>query len=448
MSNKKVHITGMHCRSCEILIDEELRKIKGVTDVSISHKDGIADISFKDKLNSYDVRNAIESAGYCVGENAKLPYFSKNKRDYIELGIAFFIASALYVFASKFGIFGLSEMIKGNYGSLPVVFIVGLTAGISTCMALVGGLVLGISSKFAKQNPESTGFQKFVPHIYFNLGRIASYFVLGGVIGYAGSFFKISTSILGLMIVIVGFVMLLLGSQLLDIFPFLKTVSFTLPKGLHKLLGIKERVNEEYSNSNTSLLGASTFFLPCGFTQAMQLYAMSTGSLLQGALTMGVFAIGTTPGLLGIGGLISFIKGKSSKIFFKTVGVILMFLALFNISNGLNLICVKSIFAKNEIVSADKNVKMIDGVQIVKMTQQVNGYLPNKFTIKKGVPVKWIITSESQYSCASSIVSQALGIRSSLKLGENIFTFTPTKTGTIRFSCSMGMYTGSFNVIN
>ena len=43
---------------------------------------------------------------------------------------------------------------------------------------------------------------------------------------------------------------------------------------------------------------------------------------------------------------------------------------------------------------------------------------------------------------------ETLGIRSSLKLGENIFEFTADKMGTIRFTCSMGMYTGSFNVIN
>jgi sulfite exporter TauE/SafE/copper chaperone CopZ len=448
MSNKKIHITGMHCRSCEILIEEELKKIKGVTNVSVSHKDGVADISFNDKLNNVEVNCAVLNAGYCVGENAKLPYFSKNKKDYIELGIAFLVVTVFYLLAKQFGIFGLSGLIKGNYGSLPVVFIVGLTAGISTCMALVGGLVLGISSKFSAENPEASRLEKFFPHIYFNLGRIASYFVLGGIIGLAGSFFKISTSVLGLLIVAVGFIMLLLGSQLIDIFPFLKTVSFTLPKGLYKFLGIKEKENSEYSNTNASLLGASTFFLPCGFTQAMQLYAISTGSPLQGALTMGVFALGTTPGLLGVGGLTSVIKGQSSKLFFKTAGVIVMLLALFNISNGLNLIGIKDVFAKKDITSQDKNVKIVDGVQIVKMAQRADGYYPNKFTIKKGVPVKWVINSESQYSCASSLISQGLGIRTGLKQGENIFTFTPNKTGTIRFSCSMGMYTGFFNVAN
>lgn len=448
MSNKKIHIKGMHCRSCEILIEEELKKIKGVTDVSVSHKDGIADICFVDKLNNIDVNNAVENAGYCVGENAKLPLISKNKRDYIELGFAFFIATALFLIAKKLGLFELAGSVKGSYSSLPVVFIIGITAGISTCMALVGGLVLGMSAKFAKQNPEASGIDKFVPHVYFNLGRIVSYFIFGGIIGYAGSFFQLSTSVLGLLTVAVGLVMLLLGSQLIDIFPILKTISFTLPKGLHRILGIKEKTDAEYSNKNASILGASTFFLPCGFTQAMQLYAISTGSPLQGALTLGVFALGTTPGILGVGGLTSVIKGEYSKLFFKTAGVIVVLLALFNVSNGLNLLGVKSIFAKTENVSVDKNVKIVNGVQVVKMTQKTNGYSPNKFTIKKGMPVKWIITSESIYSCASSIVSQQLGIRASLKLGENVFEFTPKEVGTIRFSCSMGMYTGSFTVVD
>ena len=439
----------MHCRSCEILIEDELKKIKGVRNVSVSHKDGIADISFEDELKNFDVANAVENAGYCIGENAKLPFLSRNKKDYIELGIAFFIATAIFLLARKLGLFDLAGSVKGSYSSLPVVFIIGLTAGVSTCMALVGGLVLGASAKFSKLNPNASGVEKFVPHVYFNIGRIVSYFIFGGIIGYAGSFFQLSTSTLGIMTVAVGLVMLLLGGQLIDIFPVLKRISFTLPKGLHKFLGIKEKTeDEEYSNKNSALIGASTFFLPCGFTQAMQLYAISTGSPLQGALTMGIFALGTAPGLLGVGGLTSLVKGESSKLFFKTAGLIVILLALFNVSNGLNLLGVRSVFAKNTNVSLDKNVKIVGGVQEVRMTQKTNGYTPNKFTIKKGVPVKWIINSESTYSCASSLVSQQLGIRTSLKKGMNVFEFTPDKVGTIRFSCSMGMYTGSFTVVD
>ena len=216
-----------------------------------------------------------------------------------------------------------------------------------------------------------------------------------------------------------------------------------MPKFLHHRLGLKERAASVYSNGIAAVMGALTFFLPCGFTQAMQLYAMSTGNPLRGGLIMGTFALGTAPGILGVGGLSSFIKGPASKIFFKTVGVLVLVFALFNINNGINLIGIKPLVAK--AVIADPNVQIVNGIQEVRMRQVANGYLPNSFTIKKNVPVRWIITSESS-SCASSIVSQSLGIRRGLNLGENIIEFTPNETGTIRFSCSMGMYTGTFIV--
>jgi plastocyanin domain-containing protein len=82
------------------------------------------------------------------------------------------------------------------------------------------------------------------------------------------------------------------------------------------------------------------------------------------------------------------------------------------------------------------------------MVQDGSGYSPNTFTIKKGIPVKWIITSKSAFTCAASIISPKLGVRKNLQLGENIIEFTPSESGNIRFTCSMGMYGGSFNVID
>jgi sulfite exporter TauE/SafE/plastocyanin domain-containing protein/copper chaperone CopZ len=454
MNKQKVHIKGMHCRSCELLIEDELKKVPGVTTVSVNHQTGIADVDCECELDQTAVAKAVENAGYSLGDDGKIHFFSKNKRDYLDVSIAFFIAIALFLVAKTLGIFDLGKSISGSYSSLPIVFIVGLTAGVSTCMALVGGLVLGASARFSAQFPNASKWEKFTPHLYFNLGRVASYFVLGGVIGFAGSLFQLSTSVLGLLTVAVGLVMLLLGGQLIDIFPILKRFSFTLPKALSRALGIQEKAQVEYSNSNSALMGAMTFFLPCGFTQAMQLFAMSSGSPITGALTMGVFALGTAPGLLGVGGLTSVVKGNGARLFFKTAGVVVIMLAFFNVGNGLNLLGVPQVLgaistnASTGNAKQDPNVTLVNGVQVVRMAQESSGYSPNKFTIKKGVPVKWIVTSKDVYSCASSIVSQQLNIRKGLELGENIFEFTPKETGTIRFSCLMGMYNGSFTVVD
>ncbi len=453
MKTQQIHIKGMHCRSCELLIEDELQKVPGVKKVTVDHKTGIAEVDCECELNHMEVEKAVQTAGYSIGQDGKIHFFSRNSKDYVELGVAFLLTMILFLLAKSLGLFNLSASHAGGYSSLPVVFLVGLTAGVSTCMALVGGLVLGTAAKFSAKNPNATGMQKFKPHLFFNLGRIASYFIFGGIIGFAGSFFQLSTSVLGILTVAVASVMLLLGGQLIDIFPRLKKVSITLPKGLSRMLGIQEKSQDEYSNKNAAVMGAMTFFLPCGFTQAMQLYAMSTGSPVTGAITLGVFAIGTAPGLLGVGGLTSIVKGNAAKLFFKTAGVVVIALSLFNLQNGLNLLGVnQSVFAafasKPTEAISDPNVKLINGVQEVRMTQDSYGYSPNKFTIKKGVPVKWIVTSKDVYTCAASIVAQSLNIRKGLQLGENVFEFTPTQTGTIRFSCTMGMYNGAFTVVD
>lgn len=452
MNKATVHIKGMHCRSCEILIEDELRKINGVTEVKVNEKKGSAYVCYEGDLDHHKVAEAVRNAGYELGMKEKAPLFSRRMQDYKELGYAFLVMVMLYMIAKELGIFNLAVKSGGNYNSLPIVFLVGLTAGVSTCMALVGGLVLAASARFVEKHPQSSALQKFKPHLFFNIGRIVSFFVFGGIIGYAGSLFQLSSTTLGLLTIAVGGVMVLLGLQLTDIFPRLNGLNFTLPKGIARTLGMKEQTQKEYSHKNSFMMGATTFFLPCGFTQAMQLFAISSGNPVTGAMTMGVFALGTAPGLLGIGGLTSVIKGTITKPFFKFAGLVVIFLAIFNISNGLNLAGINvNAFLNRSTVSVpktDPNVTMENGVQVVRMIQNGSGYSPDTFTIKKGIPVKWIVTSEDAFTCAASIVSSKLGIRKNLEEGENIIEFTPTETGNVRFTCSMGMYSGSFNVID
>lgn len=452
MNKTTVHIKGMHCRSCEILIEDELLKIDGVKSCRVSHKNGLAEIHYQNHLDNQAVEKAVQNVGYAIGFDDKKDWISKDSNDWVNIFISGVILFILFYIANDLGIFNIGAKTSGSYSSLPVVFLIGITAGLSTCMALVGGLVLGASARFAEKHPEATNIQKFKPHLFFNLGRIISFFVLGGLIGGLGAFFQLSTTTLGFMTMLVGGVMLLLGLQLTGLFPRLKSINFTLPKSISRLFGIKEHHEKEYSHKNSMIMGALTFFLPCGFTQAMQLFAISSGSPITGALTMGTFALGTAPGLLGIGGLTSVIKGAFAKSFFRFVGLVVVLLAIFNISNGSNLAGINlgflSFNTQTQAQTSDSNVTLENGVQIVKMTQSAYGYSPSKFTIKKDIPVKWIITSEDINTCASSIVSAKLGVRKSLDLGENVIEFTPTETGTIRFSCAMGMYTGSFTVVD
>lgn len=203
-------------------------------------------------------------------------------------------------------------------------------------MALVGGLILGVSARYSEIHPQATTAEKFQPHLFFNTGRILSYTLLGGLLGTLGSAFQLSSSVLGVITILVGLVMLIMGLQLIKIFPWADNIKFTLPKGVSRFLGLKKK-QDSYSHTNTFILGALTFFLPCGFTQAMQIYAVSTGNFFSGAMVLGLFALGTTPGMLSIGGISSSVKDGLAELFFKFAGLAVIAFAIFNFSNGLNL---------------------------------------------------------------------------------------------------------------
>ncbi|OGH65451.1 MAG: hypothetical protein A3J66_02410 [Candidatus Magasanikbacteria bacterium RIFCSPHIGHO2_02_FULL_47_14] len=434
-----VPIRGMHCASCEILIGEELKKLPHVAKAVVSLKKATATIHYSnERPTDAEIAQAVHAAGYEVGEKKRLPWISRDWRDYKDLARAAIILFVLYWIAQRLGLFDLA--VNTEKDGLLIALLVGLVAGVSTCMALIGGLVLSLSARHAELHPEATAIQKFRPHLYFNLGRIVGYAFLGGIIGMIGKAFQPTTGMLGVMTMVVGGVMIFLGLKLVEVFPALRDKTITLPSGIAQLFGLHKEV-KEYSHKTASIMGALTFFLPCGFTQAMQIYAISTGSFTQGAVIMGLFALGTAPGLLGVGGLTAALKGKKARTFFMGAGLAVILLGWFNIANGSRLL-------SGDGGKGTTNPVVTEDAQEVKMVQGANGYLPSVFTVQKGKPVKWVIDSRSSFSCAASLVVPSLGISKTLKKGENIITFTPTKVGTIPFSCSMGMYRGKFIVVD
>jgi sulfite exporter TauE/SafE/copper chaperone CopZ len=453
MHKTVVPIKGMHCKSCEVLVSEKLTEIPGVKSVKVSLKNQQAEVFSKQLIDEAAIRKAIEEAGYKVGLGENSGWVNRDFNAYKELGISAVILIVLYFLLSGLGVFSLSIGTQKESTNLFVVLLVGLIAGVSTCMALVGGLVLGIAARHAEKHPEEKALQKFRPHLFFNLGRIISYFILGGLIGFAGKVFQLSGFTLGIITILVALVMLFLGLKLTEISPRFSGGGFSLPGKISHLLGIKKRREKEYSHGNAMLLGAMTFFLPCGFTQAMQVYAMSTGNFISGALIMAIFAIGTAPGLLGVGGLTAIFKAGSAKIFYKFTGLLVIGLSVLNFSNGINLTGFTGFSLPGtgtvSTQAGDGNAAPVEnGVQIVRMAQNAYGYAPNRFIIKKDLPVKWIIDSQDSNTCASSIYSSKLNINKFLEPGENVIEFTPKETGEIRFTCSMGMYSGKFTVID
>lgn len=320
------HVRGMHCKACTILIEGAIRELPHVESAHVSLADSRAtvtgDFTGSPEEVAEELTKLVSKHGYVISTERGSHTAEWGDFTYA-LPIALLVIAAFALLQKA----GLTDLITSSDVSYGTAFVIGLIASVSSCLAIVGGLVLSLSASSAREGGtwRTLGF--------FHVGRIGGFFVLGGVIGLIGSSLHLglaATSILGGL---VALVMLILGINLLDVFHFTKRLQLTMPTRFSKHV-VAGSTHDHYLAP--LLVGVGTFFLPCGFTQSMQLYALSTGSFMQGALTMFVFALGTFPmlALLSFGSL-NIAHKPWRGIFFKTAGLIIIALALLNLTNAL-----------------------------------------------------------------------------------------------------------------
>lgn len=321
------HIHGIHCNACVLLIEEELSSLENISKVHVSFKKHSVEIlgDFEEKNQEeiiFDLNKILKPNNYSLSIEKQ-----KQAVNWSDFKIAGPVAIGFILFFVLLQKLGIVNLITSSEVSYPTAALIGLVASLSTCMAIVGGLVLSMSASFAKEG------DKIKPQILFHAGRLVSFFILGGVIGSLGSVFQLGGVGTFIMSFLVAIVLFVLGINLLDIFPWAKKLQPTIPKFIGKKMHSVKNLNHTLT---PLLVGVITFFLPCGFTQSMQLYALTTGSFWSGALIMFFFALGTLPVLA----ILSFSslgihKKAQSGVFFKTAGLIVIMFALFNLINSL-----------------------------------------------------------------------------------------------------------------
>ncbi len=316
------HVSGTHCPSCKIFIEDALREHVGIIRADVDLK--TETVSVETSLDEND-RALAETLTEKIKDNGYRLSLEKGVREKdggavwqaLPIGLAFL---GLFFFIQKSGIldFGLGGVITPTTS-----FIIGLVASVSSCLAVVGGLVLSLSATISQDKVSD-----IKPMMLFHGGRLASFAVLGGVLGALGGLIGISFIVTAVLGIIASSVMILLGLHLIGV---LEKSRITLPAGV---FGFFRTI--EHQTITPFLVGAGTFFLPCGFTQAMQVAALSSGSFLSGLFIMLAFALGTLPmlALLSFGSA-SFAQSKYAPVFFKSAGVVVVGLGAFALLAGL-----------------------------------------------------------------------------------------------------------------
>lgn len=323
-----------------------------------------------------------------------------------------------------------------------LAFITGLTTGGLSCFAVQGGLLAGILAEQKKSEQKKT-------LLLFLSSKLVAHIILGALLGLLGSALIISPKTQGVMQIISGIIIILMALKLSEIHPAFRKFSVTPPKFIFKLL---RNQSKDINSFTPILIGALTVLIPCGITQGMLLLSVSSGSFWYGSLILGAFILGTTPVFYLLGVASEKILSIKPLKFFAILAMV--YLGLTAVNSGQVLRGSAHTLQNYNAVLFNKDIKIKgsaeneNGKQVVTINVKNSGYEATTNTLKVGVPVKLILKTNKTAGCARAFTIPDYDISKVLpSTGTEIIEFTPTKLGRLTYTCSMGMYSGSFNII-
>ena len=443
----------MTCVNCQNKIEQVLKKTPGVESAKVSYQKGTADIAFDlDWVTLEELRQVIRGAGYEV-----LLEPAVRKPDFGRTATLLILIFFLYRMLQHSGILNLlvpSELADTGMG-YGMLFLIGILTSVH-CIAMCGGISLSqcIPQSAGK---EDSRFGAFRSAVLYNLGRVISYTGIGFLLGLAGmlvgetSGAGISPFFQGILKMAAGVFMVILGINMLGIFPWLRRFQLQLPRFLVRTVNRKKA-----GSSQPFVIGLLNGMMPCGPLQSMQIVALASANPFAGALSMLAFSLGTVPLMLGLGSFVAMLGKRFSAKVMETGAVLVVVLGLAMLSQGGNL---SGLFysgmewnaagqqqvyaASGESGTNDSGATVEDGVQIIESTL-TGGRYPN-ITVTAGIPVRWIIQvpKGALNGCNYRMLLNTYGITHTFSEGENIIEFTPEKTGTVPYTCWMGMIRGN-----
>lgn len=419
-----VKIDGISCDNCRNKIKNELLKISEVNEVNITKN--IAKITYIDKIDTEEIIKTINYLGYLT----KNSYISQNINDIdnniklkefiLILSVIIFIIYILRIILG-INIFNVIPSIDNNL-SYGMLFITGLLTSIH-CISMCGAI--NIVATYNKENKFS-----IKKSLLYNIGRIISYTIIGGLIGLIGNIITVNDTINGIIIILTSLVMILMSLNMMNI------INFKLP-----------HIKLKYKPNNSFLIGLLNGLMPCGPLQSMQLYALSTGSFLKGALSMLAFSLGTLPLMLSVGIFLSIFSKDKKILLNKIASVLILILSLSMLNRGISTLGI-NINSFNKNYNDYVKSTIIDDIQEVQINLTYGKY--GDILVQKGKKVKLIINVDKKYltGCNDTVIIKEFNIKQELKEGENIIEFTPNKIGTYSMNCWMNMIQNNIKVVD
>jgi sulfite exporter TauE/SafE/copper chaperone CopZ/LysM repeat protein len=437
---------GMHCSGCEHIIEDSVRGLPGVQRVKANYStERVAVIFDPASTNVEEICAAITQKGYdCSRDNeTEAPRNRFKKLAAVILGVAgiFLIIFLDNKFVGAGGVPDVSTHL--SYG---LILILGLLTGFH-CVSMCGGFVLSYTADDAR-----LGQSSYLSHGLYAVGKTLSYTIIGAAFGLLGAVVTFTPLLRGVAAVCAGIFLIIFGLNMLNLFPVLRKIRFSLPAGIARFVGQQSR-----NRNRPFVIGLlNGLMIACGPLQAMYVMAAGTGSAIEGAKMLFTFGVGTLPILLGFGFLTTLISGALTHQLLRASGAVLIILGAVMLNHGL-ILTGAGYDLRSALTSASKKLGFLqtplpmplvigDG-QTITMDVVKSGFKPNRFVLRRGIPVKWIIDGKEITECNRHLIVPKLGLEFDLKEGIQTVEFVPNETGLIPWSCGMGMLHGQFEVV-
>lgn len=369
--------------------------------------------------------------------------------------------------------------------NLAAIFLTGLFAGGVSCAAVQGGLLTGLvarqrqvlepvlagstagKGKGKKTAPGTrqnaapvagAGWRTsladdLAPVGGFLAGKLVSHAMLGALLGGIGTAVELSAHTRAWAQLLAGGLMIGFGLAQLEVGPF-RGFAISPPTSWLRVVRGRARSQAAFA---PAILGFATILIPCGVTLSVMALALTSGSWSNGAATMAVFVVGTSPLFTLIGYVAHKVATTWKDRLAAATGIVLVVMGLYTLNGGLTTL--NSPFAAKNVAAAfgaapapapadGSTVDTItDGTQTAVITVSPGSYSPGNVLVKAGVPTTLIFRSENAAGCERALVISSLGVEQVLPAnGDTVIEAGILPPGTIEYSCSMGMYSGRITV--
>lgn len=450
LSRATYQVKGMTCVGCEHRIEKILSKMEGVMEVNSRFSNSSLSVEYDGDLVTLGMMEAtVNKAGYTLilkddktVSMAPTPRTdargsAKSTLSLLQLiGIAVIILTIYLIIQNTIGFnFMPATTPSMGYGAL---FVVGLFTSLH-CLSMCGGINMSQCVSYAKPT-DGTSSKLRISGTY-NLGRVISYTIVGGIVGALGSVVEFAGWAKGSVAVASGLFMVVLGISMLGFFPWINKITPRMPRF------ITTRAGKTSKSKGPFIVGLLTGLMPCGPLQAMQIYALGTGSFVTGALSMFVFSLGTVPLMFGLGTVSTLLGSKFTNRMLKASAVLVLILGIVMINHGLvlsgvNAIALPSFFDTQ--VAGETQIQ--DGIQHITSRVLPDAY--PEITVKKGIPAEWTlqVAEGDLNTCNNEIIIPAFGIKQKLQVGSTSL-MGPTDVNKQTAPRFPAPYTTKFNLV-